>query len=143
MIVLDEGLRNAKRCKRVLVVALQKESAFVAEDARLEQQKTGKAGGEFFHRVPCIFIKTISKSLSSGLFNLRERRRLPAAAEAVSAERGIAAVNRCATQNQRGRDFFQRACSLIKKRDPSATAAGRHRIHCCASVVPALPVGRR
>jgi hypothetical protein len=50
MIVLYEWLGNAELGKGSLVVAFQKEAAVVGEYARFEEQKTGKAGGDFFHR---------------------------------------------------------------------------------------------
>ena len=50
MIVLHEWLGNAELGKRALVVAFQKKAAVVAEHARFEEQKSGKAGGDFFHR---------------------------------------------------------------------------------------------
>ncbi len=50
MIVLHERLWNAEFGKRALVVAFQKEAAVVAEHARFEEQKSGEASGDFFHR---------------------------------------------------------------------------------------------
>ncbi len=50
MIVLHERLTNAEARKGALVVAFQKKSAIIAEYARFEKQKSGKAGRDRFHR---------------------------------------------------------------------------------------------
>src|ERR1700730_11738397 len=50
MVVLYEWLRDAEVGKRALVVAFQKEAAVVAEYTRFKEEKSGKAGGDFFHR---------------------------------------------------------------------------------------------
>ena len=57
MIVLYEWLWNAELGKCALVVTFQKEAADVAEHTRFEEQKSGEAGGDCFHRL--LLIKSI------------------------------------------------------------------------------------
>jgi hypothetical protein len=51
MIVLNKGIGNSEVRKSSLVVAFQEKSAIVAEYAGLEQQKSRKSRGKFFHEV--------------------------------------------------------------------------------------------
>src|SRR5208282_509587 len=68
MIVLYECLWNAEVRKRALVVAFEKESSVIAEYTRLEEEKAGEAGGDFFHRTVFVLMpaKRIGPSLRSG-----------------------------------------------------------------------------